>query len=35
VVADAQEERLTVTVTYAPVNTEVTLVQTFVYGGSA
>jgi uncharacterized protein len=35
VVADAQQERLTVTVTYTPVNTEITQVQTFVYGGSA
>jgi uncharacterized protein len=34
VVAEAQESTLTVTVTYQPVNTEVTQVQTFVYGGS-
>jgi phage baseplate assembly protein W len=33
VVASAQEETLTVTVTYSPVNTEITQVQTFVYGG--
>jgi uncharacterized protein len=33
VVANAQEETLTVTVTYSPVNTEITQVQTFVYGG--
>ena len=33
VVADSQESVLTVTVTYSPLNTEVTQVQTFVYGG--
>jgi uncharacterized protein len=33
VVAEVQESRLTVTVTYSPVNTEVTQVQTYVYGG--
>jgi uncharacterized protein len=33
VVAEVQEALLTVTVTYSPVNTEVTQVQTFVYGG--
>ena len=33
VVASAQESILTVTVTYAPLNTGVTQVQTFVYGG--
>ena len=33
VVADVQELVLTVTVTYSPLNTEVTQVQTFVYGG--
>ena len=33
VVADVQESVLTVTVTYSPLNTEVTQVQTFVYGG--
>lgn len=32
VVASAQDAVLTVTVTYTPVNTEVTQVQTFVYG---
>lgn len=35
VVASAQESLLTVTVTYAPLNSEVTQVQTFVYGGAA
>jgi hypothetical protein len=33
VVASAQEAVLTVTVTYTPLNTSVTQVQTFVYGG--
>ena len=33
VVASAQESQLTVTVTYALLNTGVTQVQTFVYGG--
>ncbi|MDR3772037.1 MAG: GPW/gp25 family protein [Terracidiphilus sp.] len=33
VVASAQESVLTVTVTYAPLGTGVTQVQTFVYGG--
>ena len=33
VVAEAQEAVLTVTVTYSPLNTEITQVQTFVYGG--
>ncbi len=33
VVASAVESTLTVTVTYSPLNTEVTEVQTFVYGG--
>jgi uncharacterized protein len=33
VVAASQESVLTVTVTYSPINTEVTQVQTFVYGG--
>jgi phage baseplate assembly protein W len=33
VVASAQEATLTVTVTYAPLSTGVTQVQTFVYGG--
>jgi phage baseplate assembly protein W len=33
VVASAQEAVLTVSVTYAPLNTDVTEVQTFVYGG--
>jgi uncharacterized protein len=35
VVASAQESTLTVTVTYSPLNTDVTQVQTFVYGGNA
>src|SRR5271157_1609335 len=35
VVASAQESVLAVTVTYAPLNTDVTEVQTFVYGGGA
>jgi hypothetical protein len=30
-----QESKLTVTVTYSPVNTEITQVQTYVYGGSS
>jgi phage baseplate assembly protein W len=34
VTATAQESKLSVTVTYAPLNTQVTQVQTFVYGGS-
>ena len=34
VVASVQESVLTVTVTYSPLNTEVTQVKTFVYGGS-
>jgi len=33
VVAQADEGTLTVSVTYAPLNTGVTQVQTFVYGG--
>jgi phage baseplate assembly protein W len=33
VVAAAEDARLTVTVTYTPLNTSVTQVQTFVYGG--
>jgi phage baseplate assembly protein W len=35
VVASAVDSTLTVTVTYAPLNTGVTQVQTFVYGGAA
>jgi hypothetical protein len=35
VVASAQDAVLTVTVTYALLSTDVTQVQTFVYGGSA
>ncbi len=35
VVASAQEALLTVTVTYTPLNTDVTQVQTFVYGTTA
>src|SRR5262249_17357355 len=35
VVASAQDATLTVTVTYAPLNTDVTQVQTFVYGSSS
>ena len=35
VVAEAQEAVFTVTVTYSPINTEITQVQTFVYGGPA
>ena len=35
VMASAQEAVLTVTVTYTPLSTEVTQVQTFVYGGSS
>jgi phage baseplate assembly protein W len=35
VVAAAQESTLTVTVTYTPLGTSVTQVQTFVYGGPA
>jgi hypothetical protein len=35
VVASAQDAVLTVSVTYAPLNTDVTEVQTFVYGGGA
>jgi len=34
VVATAEESTLTVSVTYAPLNTGVTQVQTFVYGGN-
>jgi phage baseplate assembly protein W len=34
VVATVDEATLTVTVTYSPLNTDVTQVQTFVYGGS-
>jgi phage baseplate assembly protein W len=34
VVASAVDSTLTVTVTYAPLNTGVTQVQTFVYGGN-
>jgi Bacteriophage baseplate protein W len=34
VVATAQESTLTVSVTYAPLNTGVSQVQTYVYGGS-
>ena len=34
VVASAEEAKLTVTVTYAPLNTGITQVQTFVYGGT-
>jgi hypothetical protein len=33
VVALVNEATLTVTVTYTPLNTDVTQVQTFVYGG--
>ena len=33
VVATAEDAMLTVTVTYSPLNTDVTEVQTFVYGG--
>ena len=35
VVASAVDSTLTVTVTYAPLNTGITQVQTFVYGGTA
>ena len=35
VVATAQDATLTVTVTYMPLNTDVTQVQTFVYGTSS
>jgi phage baseplate assembly protein W len=35
VVAAADDAVLTVTVTYSPINTDVTEVQTFVYGGNA
>jgi uncharacterized protein len=35
VVASAQDAVLTVTVTYALINTDVTEVQTFVYGGNS
>jgi Bacteriophage baseplate protein W len=35
VVASAVDSTLTVTVTYAPLNTGITQVQTFVYGGAA
>jgi phage baseplate assembly protein W len=34
VVASAEEAQLTVTVTYAPLNTQVAQVQTYVYGGN-
>jgi phage baseplate assembly protein W len=34
VVASVEEAVLTVTVTYSPLNTDVTQVQTFVYGGT-
>jgi len=34
VVATAQESRLTVSVTYTPLNTGVSQVETFVYGGN-
>ena len=34
VVASAAESALTVTVTYAPLNTGITQVETFVYGGT-
>src|SRR3954447_799500 len=34
VVATAQESKLTVSVTYTPLNTGVSQVQTFVYGGN-
>ncbi len=34
VLATVDEATLTVTVTYSPLNTDVTQVQTFVYGGS-
>src|SRR6516162_7824075 len=34
VVASADEAKLTVSVTYSPLNTDVTEVQTYVYGGS-
>jgi len=35
VVAAVQEATLTVTVTYTPLNTDVTQVQTYVYGGTS
>jgi uncharacterized protein len=35
VVATSQESVLTVTVTYTPMSTDVTQVQTFVYGGNS
>ncbi len=35
VVASAQEATLKVTVTYTPLNTDVTQIQTFVFGGNA
>src|SRR5579871_964961 len=35
VVASAQEATLKVTVTYTPLNTDVTQIQTFVFGGSS
>jgi phage baseplate assembly protein W len=35
VVVTPDEGKLTVTVSYSPVNTDVTQVQTFVYGGSS
>ena len=35
VLVTREEATLTVTVTYSPLNTDVTQVQTFVYGGSS
>jgi len=35
VVAAAEEAVLTITVTYTPLNTDVTQVQTFTFGGAA
>jgi phage baseplate assembly protein W len=35
VVASVQEATLTVTVTYSPLNPDVTQIQTFVYGGNS
>ena len=34
VTADVEEAKLTVTVIYSPLNTDVTEIQTFVYGGA-
>jgi uncharacterized protein len=34
VTADIEEAKLTVTVIYSPLNTDVTEIQTFVYGGA-